>query len=492
MTIRLTTIIPAYNAADTLGEAVRSLVEQRIDGHEILIIDDGSADSTPAVAERLALAHEEVWVIDQRNAGVSAARNAGLGVARGEWVHFLDADDWMLPGGLVLLLEAAERTGLAGACGHSGLFDESGRALGWSTGPGVAEREVGIEHLLGRNRFQPGAMVLRRGAMDGLLFDPRITHAEDWDMWLRLGGRGVRWGVVSEEVAAYRLSRSGASQCFSAMASSMRAVLESAFSRCRAQLASVVPPSALRRENQFAAVRRVAIHQASAASLLDCSGDADESFTVLASNWPTPGVEASAAELAQGAFWMVPFAGGCAPNAWYDADDVTLSRYMRALRALWTRCVREGFITGSAVGAARERLAALCVPPERIADRLARGCVPGRKVTLIGLGHNARHVAAALAATGVRFDARDDRFGPSTSTQVLWGMEVEVAGRGGTLDESALHIVTPSDDARIVASLPPGLDCVRWSHATRELSGEVLARMESAGENRRDMIGAAA
>ena len=134
MSVRITTIIPAFNAAGTLADAVRSLAAQRIDGHEVIIVNDGSTDGTRAVAEKLALGRDGVWTIDQANAGVSAARNTGLRVARGEWVHFLDADDWMLPGGLARLLKAADWRGMAGACGECRLFDESGRSLGWSSG----------------------------------------------------------------------------------------------------------------------------------------------------------------------------------------------------------------------------------------------------------------------------------------------------------------------------------------------------------------------
>lgn len=87
-------IIPAYNSAATLARAVESILAQSWPAHEIIVIDDGSTDDTLQVARGFA---DRVRVLHQSNAGVSIARNRGAEAATGDWLAFLDADDWYYP-----------------------------------------------------------------------------------------------------------------------------------------------------------------------------------------------------------------------------------------------------------------------------------------------------------------------------------------------------------------------------------------------------------
>lgn len=86
-------IIPAYNCEKTLATTVDSVRTSGLYDYEILLIDDGSRDSTPALCDRLCKAYPEVRCIHQQNAGVSAARNRGMAEANGEYLWFVDADD---------------------------------------------------------------------------------------------------------------------------------------------------------------------------------------------------------------------------------------------------------------------------------------------------------------------------------------------------------------------------------------------------------------
>ncbi|CAH1087182.1 glycosyltransferase family 2 protein [Candidatus Nitrotoga sp. 1052] len=88
---RFSVIIPAYNAAATLARALDSVLAQTWPAHEIIVVDDGSSDATAAV---VAAYGDKVRYLYQYNAGVSAARNAGAQAASGDWLAFLDADDW--------------------------------------------------------------------------------------------------------------------------------------------------------------------------------------------------------------------------------------------------------------------------------------------------------------------------------------------------------------------------------------------------------------
>lgn len=88
-------IIPAYNAADVLERCVRSVLAQTYARFEVLLVDDGSRDGTPELADALAREDGRVRVVHKENGGVSSARNAGLDEARGEWLTFVDADDYL-------------------------------------------------------------------------------------------------------------------------------------------------------------------------------------------------------------------------------------------------------------------------------------------------------------------------------------------------------------------------------------------------------------
>lgn len=492
----VSTIIPAFNAAGTLREAVRSVLSQGIDAVEVIIVDDGSTDATRAVAEELALGDERVWVLEQPNRGVSAARNTGVNSARGAWLHFLDADDWMLPGGLRRLIDAAHAAGTDAACAGSALFDEQGRSLEWSfteAAPAdprhAAAPTLGVRELLERNRFQPAAAILRRSTLEHARFDDTLEPAEDWDLWLRLGERGVRWATVHHDVAAYRLRRAGASRQFARMAVAMRSVLERAYERCRSNHATVVPASALRHDRLEAALRRAALHQATAAALDDPSPDASAALTVLVSAWPGTGHGAAplgAEELAEAAYWMIPFADGLSPRAWESPGKGWLPRAAEAIHTFWSRCAAERMLSPGADAAARERLAELAVSPCQIARAMARRAVSasasGRPVTLIGLGRNAAHLATALRDLGIRFDARDDALAAraEASFASIGGREVEVLPGAAPYNPSSLHLVTPTDDAAVIPKLPAGVECVRWSEERLALAAERAGALASA------------
>ncbi|WP_343554094.1 glycosyltransferase family A protein [Pantoea sp.] len=87
-------IIPVYNAQKTIKRTLLSVLNQTYNNHEVIVVNDGSSDLTPNIVAEFS-AYSQVTVINQINAGVSAARNSGIKQARGEYVLFLDADDWV-------------------------------------------------------------------------------------------------------------------------------------------------------------------------------------------------------------------------------------------------------------------------------------------------------------------------------------------------------------------------------------------------------------
>ena len=106
---RVSVIVPAFNVEPYLGECLNSLINQEQRDVEVLLVNDGSTDGTLAVAQRFARADSRIRVINRSNTGVYASRNVGLAESRGEYVSFVDSDDYVHPAMLAKLIEGAER-----------------------------------------------------------------------------------------------------------------------------------------------------------------------------------------------------------------------------------------------------------------------------------------------------------------------------------------------------------------------------------------------
>ncbi|MGM0494333.1 MAG: glycosyltransferase family 2 protein [Armatimonadota bacterium] len=215
-------VIPAYNAAGTVERALASVLAQTSDRIiEIIVVDDGSDDGT---AEVVRGAYPDVKLIQQENAGASAARNRGVREARGEYVAFLDADDEWLPGKIETQLEyAREHPGVVlWGCDFVEVPPGEGTSKEVRTAGTGAVNMVCFRDLFPGGKFPawantPGWLLPRARylALGGL--DERLPVAEDRDFLMRLTGRGFTLAVVGEalvrvHVRSDSLSRSQAAQ----------------------------------------------------------------------------------------------------------------------------------------------------------------------------------------------------------------------------------------------------------------------------------------
>jgi len=123
-------IIPVYNADRYLEACLASALCQSVTDIEVIAIDDGSTDESPAILEKAARTDARLTVLQQANAGPSVARNRGLELARGEHILFLDADDLLLEGGLEALIADQERSGADLTIGQFQKFDLNGNEIG--------------------------------------------------------------------------------------------------------------------------------------------------------------------------------------------------------------------------------------------------------------------------------------------------------------------------------------------------------------------------
>jgi hypothetical protein len=198
----VTVVIPSYNGARYLGEAIESVLAQSHPSVETIVVDDGSVDETGSL---VASYGDRIRCVRQENRGLAAARNSGVRAAGGAYVAFLDHDDRYLPEKIarqVAVFRERPEVGLVHTGWH--FIDELGRRLG-QRGWSPAEGDV-LEPLLLGNLVHPGAVMVRR---DRLLevggFDEARTGLEDWDLWLRLSVRGLRWGRVDAALLEYRV-----------------------------------------------------------------------------------------------------------------------------------------------------------------------------------------------------------------------------------------------------------------------------------------------
>ena len=217
----LTVLIPAYNAARHLTAAVDSVLAQTHRDFELLVIDDGSTDETPAILGRYAQRDGRVRVVSQANAGMGRSLNRGLGLARGEWVARLDADDEMLPDRLERQVAFVnEHPGLDLTATLVNYVDGGGRVIGRSrselTTPQAVEAAVARNELI--HVHHPAVMARRSALLAAGGFRPEFWPADDVDLWNRLVERGCRLLVQPEHLTNYRIH--GWSAC---VASSRRA-----------------------------------------------------------------------------------------------------------------------------------------------------------------------------------------------------------------------------------------------------------------------------
>lgn len=206
----ITFVIPAYNAAATLGEALASLEAQTREDWCAVVVDDGSTDTSGQVAAAHAARDPRVSVVSQQNAGESAARNAGLDVAITPWVAFLDSDDWLAPEFVERMLGTLDGDPSLDAvhCRYARVAVDGTHTVDDYTPP-TGDMFAVWAH---RSAFPVHACVVRRALVDEVgRFDTDLERSADWDLWQRIARTGAQFGRVDEVLAFYRTRPGGVS-----------------------------------------------------------------------------------------------------------------------------------------------------------------------------------------------------------------------------------------------------------------------------------------
>jgi peptidoglycan/xylan/chitin deacetylase (PgdA/CDA1 family) len=209
--VHVSIVIPARNAAATIAETLESVRSQTSQDWEAIVVDDGSSDATAAVAASLAARDDRIRVVSRPHQGVSAARNTGIGLARFDWLLFLDADDWLVPSYLERMTrEFAQNPDLDGVHCRWSRVAPDGTLCG---GDQFSYAAGDLFDLFACTCvFAVHACIIRKSLVEAAGgFDTSLRICEDWDLWQRIARTGARFGAIQEVLALYRMRPASAS-----------------------------------------------------------------------------------------------------------------------------------------------------------------------------------------------------------------------------------------------------------------------------------------
>lgn len=217
--VTVSIIVPCYNVAPYLDACMDSLVHQTLQDIEIICVNDGSTDDTPALLRAWEERDSRVRVIDRENGGLSVARNTGMELASGEYIGFVDPDDYVEHSMYARLLEEARRheTDIT-ACGYACFSDHDGKLLEkWCQSPAA-----GVEENVKSSLFHLNALWMRTDVVvwnklyrkdflnrHHLRFETSFRAAEDDVFCLMLLPHATRVAVIPDRLYWYRRQREG-------------------------------------------------------------------------------------------------------------------------------------------------------------------------------------------------------------------------------------------------------------------------------------------
>lgn len=196
-------VIPTYNHAHFLTKALSSLKEQTITNWEAIIVNNYSTDNTEEVVQ--SFSDERFRLINFKNNGVIAAsRNQGIQHSRGEYVAFLDSDDYWYPNKLARSLKFLQEGTCDLICNSEDFVENDQKIATWHHGPN--NRGTYTQLLMKGNCVSTSATIVRKSfltQLNGFREDTRFITAEDYDLWLRLAKAGCRFKFIHEILGAH-------------------------------------------------------------------------------------------------------------------------------------------------------------------------------------------------------------------------------------------------------------------------------------------------
>jgi glycosyltransferase involved in cell wall biosynthesis len=201
-TPRISVIFPAYNAEAYIAEAIESILNQTFTDFELIILNDGSTDSTPDIIKKYADSDRRIVFVDnKKNRGLIAVLNQGLDMARGEYIARMDSDDISLPARFekqVAYLDQNPDVGVLGTLIHG---------FGAVEASGIQIPVVTVFDLLRQNYIAHPSVMMRKSIIDKyeLRYNPDYKHCEDMELWSRMILL-TKFHNIMEVLLMYRIS----------------------------------------------------------------------------------------------------------------------------------------------------------------------------------------------------------------------------------------------------------------------------------------------
>lgn len=197
-------IVPAYNIGPYIEACINSVKQQTCENWELIVVDDGSTDKTFEIAQQCIQGDKRVQICRQENQGVSVARNKGLEISQGQWVIFLDGDDYWTPELLTKLVAAKQKSGAAVSyCGYNHAYMNGfTRDYRYQYPSG----DLLLPFFHGNVRFQIGAMLIERSLLlkQNIIFTPGCLTGQDWEFMAKLTAV-ASFSPVPESLHMYRV-----------------------------------------------------------------------------------------------------------------------------------------------------------------------------------------------------------------------------------------------------------------------------------------------
>ena len=194
-------IMPAYNAEKYIRAAIESVIRQTYENWELIVLDDGSTDSTAQTVKRMAEGDSRIrFCPNERNMGVAATRNRGFDLARGDYVALLDSDDVWLPQKLEKQLALAAGTKADIIYTSYYIIDKNGDK---SRDDYIVPAETSFESMLEENHIGCSTAMLEKSIVKKYRFDGSYAH-EDYVLWLQLLEAGYSAAGLTEPLVKYR------------------------------------------------------------------------------------------------------------------------------------------------------------------------------------------------------------------------------------------------------------------------------------------------
>jgi glycosyltransferase involved in cell wall biosynthesis len=199
-------IMPVYNSARYLSEAIESCLDQTYRKFELIIIDDGSNDDSKEIIEFYWRKYPDKIKVHffQKNQGAAAARNKGIKMARGDYLVFADSDDIQDKERIQQIIESIKRDKVDMVFNNCLMIDENGQSLGKDLGfPEILNNSNGLLLSLQRNYFWTSLATVKNDRL--VYFDESLMRSEDYDLFLKLLFHGWKFTFIKEPLVKYRI-----------------------------------------------------------------------------------------------------------------------------------------------------------------------------------------------------------------------------------------------------------------------------------------------